>query len=117
MKGSAMTKKTIVTIEYNLDDVLEHHMPTLNGETMKAADALRKETFVRTWYMDHYPTDPMGDDIEGRLSWYDLLERMRCGEEFYDIIGVCDSMIRERCFAHLAKLTVLPYEAIYRTWL
>ena len=112
-----MAKKTVITIEYNLDDVLEYHYTTLNGETMKAADVLEKEVPVRTWYKDHYPDDPMGDDIEGRLKWADVLERMRQGEGFYDIIGVGDSVIRERCFEHLAQMMGVPYEVIYRIWL
>lgn len=113
-----MGRKTVVTVEYNLDRVLENNYPTLNdGRTMPAGQALREEVPVRTWYKDNFPTDSMGDDIEGCVSWADLLERMRCGESFYDVIGVDDSLLRERCFTHLAELMVVPYDVIYRLWL
>lgn len=108
-----MERKNVITVEYNLDNVLDYHYPTLkDGRTMKAADALREETPVGAWYKGRWPDDPMGDDIEKCVSWSDLLERMRCGKNFYDIIGVGDSVIRERCFEHLAELMIVPYEVI-----
>lgn len=106
-----------VTIEYELDYILLFHWTTLNGKLMKAADALREETHVRTWYKDHYPNDPKGDDLEGQLSWAVMLERMRNKENLYSIIGVSDSVVRERLFSHLAELMLVPYEVICRIWL
>lgn len=105
-----------VTIVYDFETILEKLRLT-NSEAIKTKDVLSKEHCVRTWYKDTYPDDELGDDIEGNLKWTDLLERMRCGEEVYVIIGVSDSLVRERVFRHLSELLAVPYDVIYYLWL
>ena len=42
---------------------------------------------------------------------------MRQHEDVYDILGVGDSLVRERVFKHLSELTLLPYDVFYNMWL
>lgn len=111
-----MERKTVITVEYNLDDVLEYHYPMFYGKTKKAADCLKEELPVREWYMREFADDPMGERLRQNLTWADLLERMRCGENFHEIINVCDTVVRERIFTRLAEMLLVPYEVIYQLW-
>jgi hypothetical protein len=41
---------------------------------------------------------------------------MKLGSDPYKLIGVGDSVIRERCFSKLAIVTNQSYSAIYSLW-
>ena len=106
-----------ITIEYDLDSILRYHCANVNGKTMYSGAALREEKPVREWYMTANPTDELGESINENLSWYDLFDGMRNGVGVYDLLGVHDSIMRERCFFHLAYLLVVPYDVVYKLWL
>lgn len=109
-------KKSVISFDY--DNILATPIIGSKREDLKTvADCLLVERHVREWYTEEFPGDPMGKQITGDLSWYDLLERMRCGEDIYRVLGVLDSRIRERVMAHLAKLLNVPYDVVYELWL
>lgn len=72
-------------------------------------------TGVKDWYVKQYPTDTMGQKLHN-LSFCDLLSGLQHGEDFYELIGVSDSIIRERIFDKLAKVSHLAYDKIYYLW-
>jgi hypothetical protein len=106
-----------VTVTYNIDDALNHHYHNVGGSLMSARELMNSEKNVGDWYMDAYPDDTMGKDIRDDLTWPALLEGMRKHEDMDNILGVCDSLIRERVFARLSQLTMLPYDVFYNMWL
>ena len=69
---------------------------------------------VRDWYMKNYPDDELGEEINPDITFKDVYEHL---EHFYDIIEVGDSIIRERIFEELAKITVQSYDKIHKIWL
>lgn len=69
---------------------------------------------VKDWYVKNYPDDDLGQDIDSDITFKDVYEHL---ENFYDIIKVSDSVIRERIFEELAKLTNQTYDKIYKIWL
>lgn len=70
---------------------------------------------VKDWYVKQYPSDSMGKDLNN-ITFCDLLSGLQHGEDFYELIGVSDSIIRERIFNKLAKVSHLPYDKIYYLW-
>ena len=71
---------------------------------------------VRAWYMSEYPDDDMGKDIHEFLTFGQMLGAMLEGNEVYDVIGVVDSVIRERIFERLAELMQCHYDTVYNIW-
>lgn len=72
---------------------------------------------VKETYKHCYPTDVLGDSLDGYISFAQVLARMQEGEDFYNIIKVEDSLVRERIFSILASVGGVKYDDIYTMWL
>ena len=77
----------------------------------------KKDDSVASWYVKEYPTDDMGGDIIADVTFEDIYDGMKNKQDFYDIIGVGDSLIRERVFNELADIYGVDYEDIYNIWI
>ena len=77
-----------------------------------------KRTRVLDFYASFYPNDEEGKNINPNLTFSSLLRGMKKGVGFYDMVGVGDSIIRERIFVTLADLYAnSDYGAIYSLWM
>ena len=74
-------------------------------------------TFVKEWYKEEYPDDDMGDDIDPEITFDDVFEALDSYQDIYDVLGVGDSIIRERVFTKLADLMGVDYDYVYDHWL
>lgn len=74
------------------------------------------EENVREWYTSTFPTDELGADLDGGLSFGDVADALSKGENIYDVLGVEDSIVRERVFGQLAELQDKSYSEIYDAW-
>lgn len=81
-------------------------------ETIKVYD----HNNIKEWYKATYKDDELGDNIN-EVSWSDLWEGLCKGTEVYDIIGLADSVVRERLFEELADNMGVHYDVVYYTWL
>lgn len=72
---------------------------------------------VKEWYKKTYNTDKLGNDINGQITFYDIFYALDRYKNIYDVIGVDDSIIRERIFEQLAKIMDCSYDYIYNQWL
>ena len=72
---------------------------------------------VKETYNNCYPSDTMGNDLNKNLTFVQLLADMQRGEDFYKLIGVSDSIVRERIFTLLAVVGGIKYDDIYCMWL
>lgn len=77
---------------------------------------------IKEWYTTTYPTDSMGHDINPTITFCNLLNALSGQEQkgdvnVYDMLGVEDSLVRERVFEQLAKVSKLDYDIIYNLWL
>lgn len=70
---------------------------------------------IREYYLENYPTDELGLEIDPSATFYDLWAAIR-GGFFYEYIGVGDSLVRERVFEKFSELTGHDYEFIYKEW-
>ena len=75
------------------------------------------KTNVKNWYCEEYDFDELGSQINPDLTLEDLYECLRSGESVYDLLGVGDSIVRERAFAKLASVLGVGYKVIYDLWL
>lgn len=72
---------------------------------------------IKNWYCIEYPTDDVGNEINPDLTFNDLIIAMYYREDCYRVLGVSDSLIRERVFEKLADIFVTGYDDIYELWL
>ena len=72
---------------------------------------------IRNYYIDKFPHDELGLEINENATWVGLLKTLNTNGQVYDYLGVGDSLIRENCFAQLANLIGVNYNTIYYKWL
>lgn len=76
------------------------------------------ETNVRSWYMNEYPTDELGENLPKTITFKDYEDYLNSGKDIYKLMGqVADSIIRERIFIELADIMNVSYKKVYDTWL
>lgn len=72
---------------------------------------------IKKWYIGKYPDDELGQEINNNITFYDLFEAMDCYKNVYGVIGIYDSIIRERVFTKLAQIMGVNYNYVYEQWL
>lgn len=90
---------------------------SLDVAAYDAADRATTGGLVRDWYMRAYPDDELGGQVAPSLTFSDALRAVPRSGDFYEVLGVGDSIMRERVFEELATRTGLPYDDIYERWL
>lgn len=76
-----------------------------------------ENTRIKEWYMNTYPTDDLGADINPNITFYDMFVVLDTYKDVYEALNVGDSLIRERVFSELAKIMDVDYDYIYQQWL
>ena len=71
---------------------------------------------LREWYMEAFPSDELGEFLN-EISFEDLWKFMYRGQDVHKIIGVGDSLLRERVFMEMSERFDTDYEDIYTMWL
>jgi hypothetical protein len=72
---------------------------------------------IREYYVEAFPTDELGDEINPSATFEVLIDVLNNYGDVYQYIGVSDSIVRERCFEKLSELTNTEYDVIYDLWL
>lgn len=75
------------------------------------------EIKVKEWYMENYPTDELGIEVRDNLTFTDVFTALDNYKDIYEVLGVGDSLVRERVFNQLAKLIGVDYDYVYEQWL
>ena len=78
---------------------------------------LRVMMNIKEYYMNKYPQDELGVELNENATFVGLLNCLYEGNDVYEYIGEGDSIIRERLFENLALLTNKDYSYIYDLWL
>jgi hypothetical protein len=106
------------SLNYDLSNILKAFKSVLKDNYAKGGSiSIEKLRKVKNWYMETYPTDDLGEEINRKLTFNSLWSEMNAGEDFYDIVGVHDSIVRERIFAKLAEVLKVNYDVVYNKWL
>ena len=73
---------------------------------------------IKEFYLNEYPTDELGVEINKDATFVGLLWMLQTKpRDVYDFLGVFDSIVRERVFQELATQLRLSYTTIYEMWL
>ena len=72
---------------------------------------------VRGWYMGAFPSDTLGEEINPKISIEDVIRALDNQKDVYEYIGVWDSLVRERIFEELTKISGESYDVFYNAWL
>ena len=72
---------------------------------------------IKNWYTHYYETDELGQEINSMATFNDLHKALLEGKDVYEVIGVGDSLVRERLFDELAILLGVSYDDVYNMWL
>ena len=75
------------------------------------------EQKIKTWHILNYPSDELAKNMDSEITFEKLWKGLKEGIDVYRMLGVCDSLIRERVFNGLAKKMGVEYETVYNTWL
>lgn len=86
-------------------------------DIMSVPEAEQMSKKISPWYQSEFPGDDLGEEISPDVSFQTLYNAVCDGRDVYDVIGVGDSIIRERCFEHLSDIIGLSYNEIYDKWL
>lgn len=76
-----------------------------------------KNVKIKDWYLKNYPTDDLGEEIDDNNTFQDMWTALHNGTNVYDILGVGDSLVRERVFEEVSKINGVDYEYVYKKWL
>lgn len=74
---------------------------------------------VRDWYMQEFPTDELGAAISPDITFEDVWKNLYAGRgvDVYDVLGVGDSIVRERVFNGICERVGCDYGLVYDKWL
>lgn len=93
--------------------------PLLSAITVdnKTVEDILRTTYVKDEYVQDFPTDDLGKEINENLNYLQVFNGLLSGDDIYEMIGVEDSLIRERVLRMLAYLMEMDYQIIYYLWL
>lgn len=78
---------------------------------------MNEQTKIREWYLSAYPEDELGNEINPNATFNDVFECLDNYRDVYELIGVHDSLVRERIFEALSEIMNCDYDYIYDQWL
>jgi hypothetical protein len=123
LKGIA--PKSFDSADEKLSEQIKNNNMYANGNTIKGGGDKKRSLMsmanlvvddwkgekIRDWYTKNYPTDELGKEIND-ITFEDLWNATNF-DNIYDVIGVGDSLIRERLFEHLSEIYGVSYNYVY----
>ena len=94
-------------------------------EEIKSLDKFpNRKTPLKAYYLYEHTDDKLGIKINDSIAFYDLFLYLDnknyysvVYDSVYDLIGVDDSLVRERLFEGLCKVMGCSYDEIYEQWM
>lgn len=91
-----------------------------NGITVikyeQGANVKGGEVAIKGWYTKKYPTDDLGEELND-VTFNALWTAIHNGGDVYSVLGVADSVVRERVFEKLSEINGVDYNYVYDKWL
>ena len=115
--GEVLGKNDVVQGFYRVKKKMAHGGSMYAGGGSIKLSSEKKSLQIKKWYISEYPTDDLGERLNNYSSFEDLWKAIHKGVDVYIVIGVGDSLIRERVFDELSKIYGVDYEEVYKTWL
>ena len=83
----------------------------------KSEGSVGKKSKIKDWYLKEYSSDKLGKKLNDDSTFSDLLIAISKGNDVYAVLGVADSVVRERAFAKLSKIENKEGQWAYNMWL
>jgi hypothetical protein len=99
---------------YKVTFIFEDKEKYADGGMVNAREFNKK---VKNWYIKNYPADDLGEEIKDTITFKSLWALMSQGYDVYEVLGVSDSVIRERVFEKLSEILGVDYNVVYKKWL
>lgn len=96
--------------------VLDESKEIKTESTQDEIYEIAKNTNIKEWYIAEYPDDELGANIND-VTFYDLFVALDTHKNVYDVLGVGDSVVRERVFEKLDAILEEPAGYCYDQWL
>lgn len=72
---------------------------------------------VKEWYEEVFPNDYCSQSLDETTTFADVDDALNNHQDIYEVLGIEDSIIRERIFAKLAEIKSVDYDEVYNKWL
>lgn len=90
---------------------------TVDKAKTKERQTYNEYSLIIQWYVMEFPDDDAAaENMSALVNFKDCYQRMKNGEDFYQIIKFADSLTRERVFTKMSEILGIEYEEIYNTW-
>jgi hypothetical protein len=83
-------------------------------EVYLISDKSDSDVKIKDWYMENYPTDDLGEELNDKVTFDDMWNENYKKYNIYQVMGVGDSVIRERLFEHLSEIKGVSYDVVYK---
>ena len=102
----------------NQDSGFESRLPYDDDDDEYAkGGGVGRTTEIKGWYTKKYSTDDLGEQINDNITFRGLWAYMNQGYDVYEVLGVGDSLVRERVFEKLSEILGVDYDVVYNKWL
>jgi hypothetical protein len=101
----------------NRSDVSRRDKLADGGMMAKGGNVRSLSSGIRKYYVEAYPEDDMGADINPKATFKGLLKTLEDKKNVYTYLDVSDSLVRERVFGELSEIMGVKYSKIYNMWL
>ena len=79
---------------------------------------MKKTDKIYDYYTTEFKDDELGKELNTTITFSSVLRGMKSKKDIYDLIGVGDSIVRERIMGAIADLYYDgDYDCIYNLWL
>jgi len=93
-----------------------HYLDGVNSEFGNGG-LVDENSKIKDWYIKEYSSDDLGKELNNDSTFKDLLNAILNGNDVYSVLGVGDSVVRERAFAKLSKINNKEPQWAYNSWL
>jgi hypothetical protein len=84
---------------------------------MKKQFKTTKQSTIQSWYLNTFLDDAEGVSLKRNITFEQAYSCLKSKDDFYEFIGVADTIIRERIFEKIAELYEIDYSVVYNQWL
>jgi len=84
---------------------------------MKKQFKTTTQSTIQSWYLNTFLDDAEGVSLKRNITFAQAYNCLVSKEDFYEFIGIADTIIRERIFEKIAELYEIDYSVVYNQWL
>jgi hypothetical protein len=84
---------------------------------MKKQFKTTTQSTIQSWYLNTFLDDAEGVNLKRNVTFEQAYNCLKSKEDFYEFIGIADTIIRERIFEKIAELYEIDYSVVYNQWL